>query len=357
MNNRELAHRWVHGMLNTHGELNTTNMHADNVNLRSYRTVIAQCLDRTRNVFIVIDECLTPSTAKHLSHLHGALHDRCLVIKTHFSESGAYDHVKLLGIGETFDRHKRLELVGHLLSRIYSSYENVKTGKKLSTENIDKRHLTEIFTLGRIYGGNLVTDWIKHSLSLPNANEEGTKDLRKMARMLLDEKSDKEITDALFGAGTWDAMQKRIAPLKKARNSRKVNEFLEHQRRLDAEKRYREMSYEDIFKAWRNFDTKIPYNILSEAIASTGGNVILRFSKSGDYIETSKGIRMTIDEALRCWQIVKLWEERQTFTEGMKFAGYNVNSYENGILKAGCHTVAFHEMMRMHDEIIGRQTA
>ena len=51
-----------------------------------------------------------------------------------------------------------------------------------------------------------------------------------MVRSLLEGLSIQEVTDAVFGAGTWDAYEERVAPLKKAANARefaeKVNRYL-----------------------------------------------------------------------------------------------------------------------------------
>lgn len=354
MNNSEVAHKWVHGMLGTKGELNGSNMHADSLNMRSYSTVIAQCLDRKNDVFIVIDENLTPSTSKHINYVERALPDDYLVIRTHFSYSYGYDNVQLLRAGQVFDKQERFNLIYHLLTRILFQYENVLTGKTLDTEVIDKRYLCDINRLDSIYHDCSLKNWLRSAKKLPFSDEVLQKRIRKMVRMIIDEKTDAEIADVLFGAGTWDAMQRRIAPLKKARNTRVVKQMVEYKRRQEIADHYRNMPTDELFQAWRNFDTRIPHDVLVSAINLTGGNVILRFSKDGEHIETSKGIRMTIDEALRCWRIVMIWEERHTFTEGMKFAGYSVQSYQNGILKAGCHTVTFHEMNRMHKEIMER---
>lgn len=354
MNNSELAHRWVHGMLNSNGELNGNNMYGNILNLYSYSTVIAQCIDRIRSVFIVIDENLTPTTSKHRSHLIGALHDGCTVIYTHFPYSNGYDDVELLSHGQAFDKNKRLMLVEHLLGNLYSEYKCVVNGNSLDTEKIDKRGLESIFKLDYIYGETLLAEWLRVPLKSKFLYEhEKRKAVRKMVRMIIDKRTDAEITDELFGAGTWDAMQKRIAPLKKAQKTRLIKKKLEYDRRMESINRYRNMSDAEIRQAWRNHDSKIPYECLQRAICDTGGNVILRLSRNGEKIETSKGISMDINEAIRCWKIIKLWHDDgiEMVNPPYRFAGYSVNSYKNNVLVAGCHTIFYQEIERMYSEL------
>lgn len=227
--NSEVAHKWVHGNFN--GEINGSNMSGDNVSMKSYSTTICQCLDRTRNVFLLIDESLTPTTSKHVGYVSRAIPNSWFVIRTHFdSGSYYYDHVNLLGWRGTFDKAKRLELVSHLLTTIYNQYENVLTGRGLETENISRSKLRDIERLHSIYGDCSLAKWLKSVNQKKSGVDMATfKRMRVMVKHLMANSSDEEIADAMFGAGTWAEMQKRIAPLKKGRETReKIERFVLH---------------------------------------------------------------------------------------------------------------------------------
>lgn len=77
-----------------------------------------------------------------------------------------------------------------------------------------------------------------------------------------------------------------------------------------------------------------------------GGNVLLRVRNS--IVETSKGIKITIDECKRLWSLVKRWHENATsFSREVCNAignRWQISSYQNDILTAGCHSIAYSEM-------------
>lgn len=87
-----------------------------------------------------------------------------------------------------------------------------------------------------------------------------------------------------------------------------------------------------------------------------GGNVLLRLNLAGDKIETSKNIRIPVEIAKKFWTIVQRWHEKpETFSPkeiDTKGSGkYTISSYQNDILTAGCHKIAYCEMERVMNEI------
>ncbi len=88
-----------------------------------------------------------------------------------------------------------------------------------------------------------------------------------------------------------------------------------------------------------------------------GGNVLLRFNLGKDTIETSKNIRIPVAVCKRLFGIISKWHENPSCFKPMevdtKGSGrYTISSYNNDILTAGCHKIAFCEMERMYNEII-----
>ena len=88
-----------------------------------------------------------------------------------------------------------------------------------------------------------------------------------------------------------------------------------------------------------------------------GGNVLLRLNLNKDKVETSKNIRIPVDTCKKMWRIVSKWHENpscfkpvQIDTKGS--GKYTISSYQNDILTAGCHKIAYTEMERMYNEIV-----
>ena len=87
-----------------------------------------------------------------------------------------------------------------------------------------------------------------------------------------------------------------------------------------------------------------------------GGNVLMRFSMNKDKIETSKSIRITIPACKAMWKLVSKWHNNPASFKPMEIktldGTYRISSYEDDILTAGCHDIAYAEMERMYNEIV-----
>lgn len=87
-------------------------------------------------------------------------------------------------------------------------------------------------------------------------------------------------------------------------------------------------------------------NVACEAIVNPNTGKIIDLK--GGIIETSKQIKIGIEEARRMWQMVSLLHRGGQFRHGLvEDVGGNkwsINRYENDILTAGCHRIAYSEM-------------
>ena len=88
-----------------------------------------------------------------------------------------------------------------------------------------------------------------------------------------------------------------------------------------------------------------------------GGNVLLRLNLNNDKVETSKSIRIPVEVCKKMWKIVSKWHENPSCFKPMEIdtkgsGKYTISSYENDILTAGCHKIAYAEMEHMYNEIV-----
>jgi hypothetical protein len=88
-----------------------------------------------------------------------------------------------------------------------------------------------------------------------------------------------------------------------------------------------------------------------------GGNVLLRLNLNKDKVETSKSIRIPVEVCKKMWKIVSKWHENPSCFKPMEIdtkgsGRYTISSYQNDILTAGCHKIAYAEMERMYNEIV-----
>lgn len=194
-------------------------------------------------------------------------------------------------------------------------------------------------------------DWLgaKHELSWSpdKVKREYVRELKHIFQVLLDHQSLEVlgtvnvVVDEIYGEGTWNRYtircQKWANDLKRRR--REVRE--RRQRECDT----RNKTLEEQVQMWKSSEIS---QIYCNGIYFDNGqpNVWLRV-KNGR-IETSKGIKITQTEAERLWRLIKVFHDGGQFKHdlvldvtGQRWA---FNRYENDILTAGCHRIAYSEM-------------
>lgn len=140
------------------------------------------------------------------------------------------------------------------------------------------------------------------------------------------------------------AEERRIAEEERQERERLLNEKREYIDDLKAQgaSGYRQLYHEGL-------PVSLPYGT---SPVYYGGNVLLRFNEKRNLIETSKSIRLSVDEARKLWIFVS----RCHTTGGANAKGleihcvghtYTVHSYQDDILTAGCHQIAYPEMAYM----------
>lgn len=82
-----------------------------------------------------------------------------------------------------------------------------------------------------------------------------------------------------------------------------------------------------------------------------GGNVLLRVADNGENVVTSKGITIPLKECKRLWFIINRWHNDNTefcssneTVHATKYQRWEIQRYQNDIMIAGCHAIAYKEM-------------
>ena len=155
-----------------------------------------------------------------------------------------------------------------------------------------------------------------------------------------------------------------IARLKREEEERKEKEYMEQVKKEQIVECLKDGS-EGCRNLWRKhlsniYDSEASFNDASvvdkDGDFFYGGNVLLRLNLNKDNVETSKNIRIPVDTCKKMWKIVSKWHENPSCFKEMEIdtkgsGRYTISSYENDILTAGCHKIAYTEMQRMYNEI------
>jgi hypothetical protein len=158
-----------------------------------------------------------------------------------------------------------------------------------------------------------------------------------------------------------------IARLKREEEERKEREHMEKVKREQIEECIKDGSEgcsEGCRNLWRKHLTSLSESenwYSAVAFKSDGdffynGNVLLRLNLNKDKVETSKGVRIPVEICKKMWKVVVKWHENPSCFKSVEIdtkgsGEYTISSYQNDILTAGCHKIAYCEMERVMNEI------
>lgn len=148
------------------------------------------------------------------------------------------------------------------------------------------------------------------------------------------------VVDEVCGEGTWLKYRERV---EKHRISREVQE-VEKLRKLKELEKERSMDFHEKLEKWKSGELNFLH--ACDLTSYDKPNVWMRIK--GGIIETSKEIKIGIEEARRMWQVVSLLHQGGQFRHGLvedvDGNRWRINQYKNDILTAGCHRIAYSEM-------------
>lgn len=129
----------------------------------------------------------------------------------------------------------------------------------------------------------------------------------------------------------------------------------ERQRRLVVES-YQHRGIDGYRDLWRErFDTYPDTASFSQSEFYYGGNVLLRYNEKTQMVETSKSIKLNLAQANKLWRTVEIWHQNPKRFQRIEIktqnSSYTAHSYNNDILVAGCHSIAYIEMRRMAHQL------
>lgn len=195
-------------------------------------------------------------------------------------------------------------------------------------------------------------EWLgtKHKLSWESdkVKQEYVRELKRVFKILLDHQALEVlgtvnvIVDEICGEGTWTNYTERCQKHRVAQKERDAKRI--KVARIEYEARRKQL--EERIKLWkageiREINAPYGYHDLDD-----GPNVWLRI-KNGK-VETSKGIKLYQFEAKRLWKLIKYFHDGNTFQHNMAKDvhgnSWAFNSYQNDLLVAGCHRIAYSEM-------------
>lgn len=129
----------------------------------------------------------------------------------------------------------------------------------------------------------------------------------------------------------------------------------ERQRKLIIQS-YQERGIDGYRDLWRErFDQRPDTASYNPTEFYYGGNVLLRYNEQTQMVETSKSIYLNVAQAKKLWRTIEIWHQNpkrfQRIEIKVQGSSYTAHSYDDDILIAGCHSIAYSEMRRMAHQL------
>lgn len=297
---------------------------------------------RGEKAYLVNNEHCSVSTSMHLSYIYSAIPtgSKVFPVGYNMSDDGSMAFIisRLELIKEVIEKYKK--------ARTSLSYRNVWGVFRNMMDYI------EFFNMGtpKSLLKKSANDWlgIEHELSWKSDKEkrEYVRELKHVFEVLLNHQAleilgtTNVIVDEICGEGTWD---KYVDRCRRWEDSQAKREALTLEKRRK-EKEDRKKKFEEQIEMWKSGE--IPELYLHYYLEDDQPNAWLRI-KNG-IIETSRNIKIKRTEAERLWELIKFFHNGGKFQHDMVLDTtghkWKINSYENDLLVAGCHRIAYNEM-------------
>lgn len=343
MNNSMVAHLWANEKKES---ARGSNLFFEGRSIYSYgyhfevgRIVRNKCGEKA---YLLNDKYYSSSTCKHQRCVRSAIPtgSKEFSVGYNMSDDGSMAFItsQLELIKEVIEKYKKV--------RTELSYRDIwETFKNL----MDYIEFFDMGTPRRLLKKS-ANEWLgtNHELSRKSdkIKREHVRELKRIFQILLNHQALKilgtvnVVVDEVCGEGTWAKYTIRCQRWTEGCEKREAI-VLEKARK---EEEARNKALEERIQMWKSGEiSQLSYYCWSE---NDQPNVWLRI-KNGK-IETSKGIKVELTEAERLWRLIKVFHNGGQFQHDLALdvTGYRwaFNRYENDMLTAGCHRIAYSEM-------------
>ena len=350
MNNSMVAHLWANEMKEF---ANGSNFYFEGESIYSYGShfEVGRIVRNKRGekAYLINDIYRSSSTSKHQCCVRDAIPTGSKVFSVGYNMSNtgnmAFVTSRLESIKDAIEKHKR--------ARTELPYQNVWGAFKNLMGYI------EFFDMGtpqRLLKKS-ANEWLgtNHELSRKSdkIKREYVRELKHIFQILLNHQALEVlgtvnvIVDEVCGEGTWIKYSERSERWRKGEEERERIKL----ERLRKEEEARYKDFDEKLEEWKSGEI----NFLNTPFYIPGEKPNAWIRIKGNIIETSKQIKIGVAEARKLWRAVSAMHRGAEFRHGLveDVTGHqwSLNRYENDLLTAGCHRIAYDEMERIAKQL------
>lgn len=350
MNNSMVAHLWANEKQES---ANGSNFYFEGESIYSYgrHFEVGRIVRNKRGekAYLINDIYYSSSTSKHQCCVRNAIPTGSKVFSVGYNMSNtgnmAFVTSGLESIKDAIEKYKK--------ARTELSYRDIWGAFKNLMDYI------EFFDMGtpqRLLKKS-ANEWLgtNHELSYKSdkIKREHVRELKHIFQILLNHQALEVlgtvnvIVDEVCGEGTWIKYSERSERWRKGEEERERIR-LERLRKKE-EARYKD--FDEKLEEWKSGEI----NFLNTPFYIPGEKPNAWIRIKGNIIETSKQIKIGIAEARKLWRAVSAMHRGAEFRHGLveDITGHqwSLNRYENDLLTAGCHRIAYNEMERIAKQL------
>lgn len=335
MNNSMVAHLWANEMKES---ANGSNFYFRGKSIYSYgrHFEVGRIVRNKRGekAYLINDIYCSSSTSKHQRYVRSAIPTGSKVFRVGYNmpNTGNMTFVtsKLESIKYVIEKYKKAK-TELPYQDVWEAFKNLMGYIEFFDMGTPQRLLKK--SANEWLGTNHKLSWTSDKIK-----REHVRELKRVFEVLLNHQALEAlgtvnvIVDEICGEGTWAEYVARCHRWEdsKAKKRRKENEA-------------RKKTLEEQVQMWKSGEiSQLHYYWFED----DQPNVWLRI-KNGK-IETSKGIKVEQTEAERLWRLIKVFHNGGQFQHDLALdvTGHRwaFNRYENDMLTAGCHRIAYNEM-------------
>lgn len=350
MNNSMVAHLWAHEQEES---ASGSNFFFEGTSIYSYgyHFEVGRIVKNKqgKKAYLINKDYYSATTGKHQRYVRNAIPIWAMVFSVgdNISDTGNMRFVasKLESIKKSIEKYKRAKTelsytdiwgaFGNMMD--YIQFFNMGTAKSILKKSAN--------------------DWLgtnhKLSKSGDSIKRKHVHELKRIFQILLDHQGLKVlgtvnvIVDEVCGEGTWIKYSERSERWRKGEEERERIKL----ERLRKEEEARYKDFDEKLEEWKSGEI----NFLNTPFYIPGEKPNAWIRIKGNIIETSKQIKIGIAEARKLWRAVSAIHRGAEFRHGLveDITGHqwSLNRYENDLLTAGCHRIAYNEMERIAKQL------
>lgn len=350
MNNSMVAHLWANEKQES---ANGSNFYFEGESIYSYgRHFEAGRIVRNKRgekAYLINDGYYSSTTSKHQYYIREAIPTGSKVFSVGYNMSNtgnmAFVTSGLESIKDAIEKYKkaRTELP---YQNVWGAFKNLMGYIEFFDMGTPQRLLKK--SANEWFGNN-------HELSLKSdkIKREHARELKRIFQILLNHQALEVlgavnvIVDEVCGEGTWIKYSERSERWRKGEEERERIKL----ERLRKEEEARYKDFDEKLEEWKSGEI----NFLNTPFYIPGEKPNAWIRIKGNIIETSKQIKIGIAEARKLWRAVSAMHRGAEFRHGLveDITGHqwSLNRYENDLLTAGCHRIAYNEMERIAKQL------